>query len=94
MIASFRSRALERFWTKNESRRIDSRHLKKVRAILTALDRATKPDDMNLPSFGLHRLTGDQAGRFAVKVDKNWRITFGWSEQEPDAIEVDYEDYH
>jgi hypothetical protein len=39
-------------------------------------------------------LSGDQSGRYAVKVDKNWRITFGWSADGPDAIDVDYEDYH
>jgi plasmid maintenance system killer protein len=32
------------------------------------------------------------AGRYAVTVRANRRITFAWDGQ--DAIEVDYEDYH
>ena len=49
---------------------------------------------MNIPGWRFHRLAGDQAGRFAVWIDQNWRLTFGWSDDGPDAVDVDYEDYH
>jgi plasmid maintenance system killer protein len=39
-----------------------------------------------------HRVTGK--GRYAVWVDKNWRLTFAWSDEGPDAVDVDYLDYH
>ncbi len=94
MIASFKSKALERYWWKGDKRHVDTRHLKKLTALLTALDAATRPEDMNLPGFAFHQLTGDQVGRYAVKVDKNWRVTFGWSEDGADSVDVDYEDYH
>jgi len=32
------------------------------------------------------------AGRYAVSVSRNWRITFAWIGE--DAIDVDMEDYH
>lgn len=92
MIASFRNRNIERLWIKGETRRLDARHIPKLTLILSALDHALKPEDLNLPGWGFHRLSGDQAGRYAVKVDKNWRVTFGWTTR--DAVEVDYEDYH
>jgi proteic killer suppression protein len=47
---------------------------------------------MNLSGFGFHALKGDQAGRFAVTVSRNWRITFAFDGE--DAVEVDLEDYH
>lgn len=94
MIASFRSKDLERFWWKGERKHIDARHLARLTERLTTLDRATIADDMNQPGYRFHRLTGDQTGRYSVRVDKNWRITFGWSDEGPDAIDVDYEDYH
>ncbi len=47
---------------------------------------------MNLPGFGFHALKGDQAGRFAVVVSRNWRITFSFGGD--DAVEIDLEDYH
>lgn len=40
-----------------------------------------------------HRIDA-RSGRHAVKVDKNWRITFTWLESERGAVDVDYEDYH
>ena len=85
---------LERFWWKGEHRRVDPRHVAKLTRLLGALEIATNPEDMNLATSGFHPLTGDQAGRFAVKVDRNWRVTFGWSPAGPEAIDVDYEDYH
>jgi len=47
---------------------------------------------MGLPGLYLHELKGRQGGRWSVRVSGNWRITFKF--EGPDAIEVDYEDYH
>lgn len=90
MIVSYRSKVLQRFWEKGEARRVHPDHVAKLTMLLTALDAATKPEDMNRPSFDFHGLRGEP--RYAVKVDKNWRVTFGWSAL--NAVEVDYEDYH
>ena len=92
MIANFRSKALERFWWKAEARRVNAKHVAKLTVLLSALESATAPRDMDRPSFGFHSLMGDRAGRHALSVDRNWRVTFGWDGA--DAIEVDYEDYH
>ena len=32
------------------------------------------------------------AGRFAITVSRNWRLTFGFDGD--DAVQVDLEDYH
>lgn len=47
---------------------------------------------MNVPGWGLHALAGPLAGRYAVSVSGNWRLTFGFNGE--DAILVDYVDYH
>ncbi len=45
------------------------------------------PDyDSRIISLSKHR------GRWAVRVSDNWRITFKFDG--PDAIDVNYEDYH
>jgi proteic killer suppression protein len=92
MIASFRSRALKRFWTRNDSAGIRPDWTAKVKALLSRMDASTRPEMMNLPGFGFHALSGNFVGRYAVWVSRNWRITFGWSGD--DAIDVDLEDYH
>lgn len=94
MIRSFRSKALQRFWWKGEARRVDSRHVAKLRRQLGMLDAAASPQGMNVPGWNFHPLIGSDAGRFAVWVDQNWRLTFAWSEDGLAAIDVDYQDYH
>lgn len=91
MIQSFRSRALKRLWERNDASKLPPDRLQRITMILDRLDGATSPDDMNLPGFGFHKLSGTK-GRYAVSVSANWRITFAWSEQ--DAIDIDFEDYH
>jgi proteic killer suppression protein len=54
------------------------------------LDSAVKPEDMNLPGFWFHRLSGKLKGAFVVS--GNWRITFRFADA--DAIDVNLEDYH
>ncbi|WP_366938030.1 type II toxin-antitoxin system RelE/ParE family toxin [Limnohabitans sp.] len=59
---------------------------------LAQLNRAQAPRDMNLPGWRLHPLSGGLAGRWAVMVSGNWRLTFRI--EDGDAILVDYQDYH
>jgi len=47
---------------------------------------------MGLPGLALHELKGKRRGTWAVKVSGNWRVTFQFDG--PDAVSVDYEDYH
>jgi proteic killer suppression protein len=60
--------------------------------LLDRLDAATKAEDMLLPGFGFHGLTGFKPKRYAVSVSGNWRITFAFDDG--DAEDVYLEDYH
>lgn len=92
MIESFKSKDLKRYWTKGDESGIRADWRKKVRIILSRLDASREPSEMNIPGFGLHPLKGDQSGRFAVWVSRNWRITFSFEGE--NATDVDMEDYH
>ena len=92
MIASFKSRALKRFWERDDARRLPAQFAGKVALVLDALDAATAPSDLDLPGFGFHALSGDRRGEYAVTITRNWRLTFRW--HDGDAIDVDYVDYH
>jgi proteic killer suppression protein len=92
MIASFKNRALKRYWTKNDASGIRPDWVAKVRIVLSRLDASTKPEAMDIPGFGFHALTGDLAGRYAITISRNWPITFGWNGD--DANDIDMEDYH
>jgi proteic killer suppression protein len=92
VISSFRHKALKRYWTKGDESGIRADWRGRVRLIMSRLDAARQPTEMDLPGLGFHALTGDLAGRFAVSVSRNWRITFAWDGD--DATDVDLEDYH
>ncbi len=59
---------------------------------LAKLDAANGPEDMGLPGWKLHPLSGSLKGHWAVWVDQNWRMTFTFDGE--DAVLVDYRDYH
>jgi len=63
-----------------------------LRRLLTALDVASRPEDMNAPGNNLHRLKGDLEGHWAIKVSGNWRLTFLFHGEDVEL--VDYRDYH
>jgi proteic killer suppression protein len=92
MIMGFKHKGLERFFTSGSNAGILPRHAEKLRLILGRLQASTCPQDMNLPGLGLHELSGDRQGDWAVNVSGNWRVTFRFVGKDADA--VDYEDYH
>lgn len=92
MIRSFRSKALARYAARGDRSKLSVENISRLDRILTRLDAASVPGEMNLPGWRFHPLKGDSKGRFAVDASGNWRVTFGWDGQ--DAIEVDLEDYH
>ena len=91
MLRSFRSKALRRYWTKSDASGLRPDWVTRVSRHLDALDQATSPEEMNYVGSGFHALTGDQRGRYALTVSRNWRLTFGW--EGTDAVDIDLEDY-
>ena len=60
--------------------------------MLTMLDSAKRPEDMNAPGWRLHPLSNDLAGHYSVSVNGNWRVTFAFEGE--DTVLIDYQDYH
>jgi len=64
----------------------------KLRILLTALNHATRPEDMKAPGWRLHRLKGDLSDGWAVTVSGNWCLVFRF--EDGGTVDVDYLDYH
>jgi proteic killer suppression protein len=92
MIKSFKSKALATLFQTGKSSKVQPKHLKRLKLILTMLNIATHAGQMSAPGLRLHPLEPKKAGRYAVWVDENYRVTFAFEGQ--DAVGVDYEDYH
>lgn len=92
MIESFAHKGLKRLFEKDDPRGLNPDHVEKITLILTTLDAAETVDALNIPSFRLHRLTGDLKGFWAVTVGANWRIIFRFADGA--ASEVNLVDYH
>ncbi|MES9870894.1 MAG: type II toxin-antitoxin system RelE/ParE family toxin [Sedimenticola sp.] len=92
MIKSFRHKGIKRFFETGSKSGIRATHANKLSRQLKLLDRAEQPEDMNIPGWILHSLSGDLGGHWSVKVNGNWRLTFTF--EDGDAVLVDYQDYH
>ena len=92
MIRTFRHKGVRRFFEKSDPRGVGASQVDRLRRILDRLDAATKSEDMNIPGFGFHGLSGQRKGTRAVSVSGNWRITFRMVGG--DVFDIDLEDYH
>lgn len=92
MIKSFKHKGLKKLFLKNNIKGINPQHVAKALRILDRLDASTCPEDMNLPGYNLHELSGKKRGTWSVWVSGNWRITFSFDGI--NATSVNYEDYH
>jgi proteic killer suppression protein len=60
---------------------------------LEQLDSAESLDDLRVPPGNrLEALTGKRRGQFSVRINRQYRVCFAWSESGPDEVEVI--DYH
>lgn len=92
MIKSFRHKGLADFFATGKSKKVQAKHQKRLRLILSLLNAATQPGQMAAPGLRYHPLVGPMKGLHAVDVDGNTRVVFKF--EDGHATEVDYGDYH
>ena len=75
------------------ARRIPREIWRATKRKLKILDVAAGLDDLRVPAGNrLERLKDDQAGRYSVRINDQYRMTFRW--EQGNAYEVRVEDYH
>jgi proteic killer suppression protein len=96
LIQSFRDHtAADLFRERNtgSARRIPRELWRPVQRKLKLLDVAVRLEDLAIPAGNrLERLKGDRAGRYSLRINDQYRITFRW--ESGHAYEVCVEDYH
>jgi toxin HigB-1 len=91
VIKSFKHKGLSELWATGKSRKVSASLVQRCLRRLDALDRAVRPEDLNVPGFDFHLLRG-KPQRYTIHVNGPWCITFEWDRN--DAVRVDLEQYH
>lgn len=92
-IESISHKGLRRFFETGNAKGLVG-DVNRLRKMLAFIDAAASFDELAVPpNYGLHELVGDKAGRWAMTVTRNWRLTF-IKLYEHGIAELDLEDYH
>lgn len=93
MIKSFRSKALRQFAETGDASKlpVSGAAVERVADQLEALDAAADLKSLDVSGWRFHPLKGKPV-RYSLRANANYRVTFGF--EEPDAVDVDIEDYH
>lgn len=92
VIKSTRHKGLAKFYASGSVAGIQPKRANRLRIQLVALDTAVVVQDMDVPGFRLHPLSGRQRARWSIWISGNWRLTFEF--KDGNAFLLDYEDYH
>ncbi|MFT8932454.1 MAG: type II toxin-antitoxin system RelE/ParE family toxin [Acetobacter syzygii] len=92
-IESITHKGLKRFFETGNAKGLVG-DVSRLRKMLAYINAAGSIDELAIPpNYGLHALSGDRAGTWAMTVTRNWRLTFRLNDA--GAIEdMNLEDYH
>ncbi len=91
MIKTFKNKQLAALWAGKRSK-IDARLARRIIIRLDRLDISKTAENMMLPGFNFHSLSGYNPTRYTVHVNGPWCITFEFANG--DAYAIDLEQYH
>ena len=92
MIKSFKHKGLQELFENEKTKRISVDFCPRLLRQMDAINQADFSEQLNFPGYDLHELKGELAGFWAMKVNKNWRLTFRFVGG--DAVDLNLEDYH
>jgi len=92
MIKSWANSATRRFAQEGKSK-FCGLDIEAALDLLASLDAAAALNDLSpLKSVGLHKLSGDRRGQWAMAVNVPWQVCFMF--RDGDAFDVEIVDYH
>lgn len=93
MIRTWRNGHSESVWAGERPNRFRGLDFDWAVDLLLSLNVAKSLRDLSpLKSVGLHKLSGDRKGQWAMTVNARWRICFRF--EDGDAYDVEIVDYH
>jgi toxin HigB-1 len=93
VIRSFKDTEAERLWRRERVSSIDPRIHRVALRKLVMIDAAVVLDDLRVPPGNrLEALEGDRVGQHSIRINRQWRICFRWTEAGAEDVEI--VDYH
>jgi proteic killer suppression protein len=93
MIKSFKCKETEKLFNGKLFRKLPQNLQRVAARKLEMLAAAMRLESLRIPpSNHLETLSGDRAGQYSIRINKQWRICFVW--QEGQVFEVEIVDYH
>lgn len=92
MIESIRHKGLRLLFEDDNTSKLTPHLVNRIREVMTLLDIIDSVEQMNIPGYRLHALSGDYRGFHSVRVSANYRIIFRFLDG--NAYDVDFIDYH
>ena len=94
MIKSFADKATQKLYEGGDQK--DFRAFKaQAERKLQMLDSASDRDFLRTPPGNrLEKLTGSREGQYSIRINKQYRICFCWTDDQPNPTDVEITDYH
>lgn len=93
MIRSFKDKLTQSIDDGTVRKGFPSDLVRRAQQLLTVLNAATSLEDLRSPPGNrLEKLSGDREGQHSIRINKQWRICFVWTEAGPGEVEI--ADYH
>ena len=92
VIQNIKHKGLRLLYEKGDKSRLRTDIADKAERFLSFLDEAQDVQELDIPGYRLHALTGNLRGFWSVTVSRNYRIVFRF--EDGTALDVDLIDYH
>ncbi len=89
----FRDDDAQRIFTGQTVRRLPAHIQRRARMRLQRVVAAAALTDLQVPpSHRLKSLRGNRKGQYSIRINRQWRVCFVWTDQ--GAMEIEVTDYH
>ena len=92
MIKSFRCKDTQALFETGKTRRFSTIKSAAERKLIMLESSEVLDDLKSPPSNRLEPLAGDREGQHRIRINKQWRVCFRWTEDGPEDVEIT--DYH